>query len=182
MNFKRLISLTLFLALPSAVAHASPKVAIPTADGLQKISVLSEEEAVHVFEKMKNLKRIPFYYVNDGCYARAQRMSYRMSLMGVRTGKLFIVGKLNPLPGLKWKFHVAPFILVGTQDQYEVRIIDPSLFDKPVSVDDWVQASHPKTYKLLYRSRGAYLPDDEYRPNISIGERIDTGRTLRQYR
>lgn len=101
---------------------------------------LNEKEVQELFLKAKNMSDIPFGYKKDGCYARAHVMARRFEAMGIPTQKVWIKGSLY-VPGtdISWNYHVAPVVLVKTQNgEVKKYAIDPSLNDKAVTVDDWV--------------------------------------------
>lgn len=124
-------------------------------DHLKDISIpkpvtkyLTEEEVQKLFTDAKNMKDIPFGYKYDGCYARAHIMSRRFEQMGIAAQKVWIKGVLT-VPGtdIEWNYHVAPVVEVKKKDgKIEKYVIDPSLTDKAVTVDQWV-ATMDRGYK-----------------------------------
>ncbi|AUN99007.1 hypothetical protein DOM21_05915 [Bacteriovorax stolpii] len=124
-------------------------------DHLKDISIpkpvtkyLTEEEVQKLFTDAKNMKDIPFGYKYDGCYARAHIMSRRFEQMGIAAQKVWIKGDLK-VPGtdIEWNYHVAPVVEVKKKDgTIEKYVIDPSLTEKAVTVDQWV-AKMDRGYK-----------------------------------
>lgn len=113
-----------------------------TGSGLRK--VIPEKEAEELFRFLENQPDIPFHFPEDGCYMRAHEMSRILEVNGIYSQKLFIFGKLYaeapwaPTGWAKWDFHVAPVISVETPEgKLEQRVLDPSLFDHPVPVEEW---------------------------------------------
>lgn len=107
---------------------------------------LSPKDVQDLFLKAKEMKDIPFGYKYDGCYARAHVMARRFEAMGIPTEKVWINGNLS-VPGtdIRWNFHVAPVVTVkdpvdGMPKKY---VIDPSLTDKAVPLDEWVATMKP---------------------------------------
>jgi hypothetical protein len=103
---------------------------------------LSEEEVQELFIKAKNMPDIPFGYKYDGCYARAHVMARRFEALGIPTQKVWIKGDLY-VPGtdIRWNYHVAPVVLVKMKNgEIKKYAIDPSLNDKAVTVDGWVES------------------------------------------
>ena len=101
---------------------------------------LSPDEVQELFKKAQAMKDIPFGYKYDGCYARAHVMARRFEAMGIPTKKAWIKGKLS-VPGtdIEWNYHVAPTVTVKKGDGSIVDyVIDPSLSDKAINVDEWV--------------------------------------------
>ena len=101
---------------------------------------LSIKEVQDLYKKAKSMSDIPFEYKYDGCYARAHVMARRFEAMGIPVEKAWIKGNLS-VPGtdIQWNYHVAPVINVKDEKGNLVKyIIDPSLNDKAVPLDTWV--------------------------------------------
>ncbi|MFK7941789.1 MAG: protein-glutamine glutaminase family protein, partial [Paracoccaceae bacterium] len=118
---------------------------------------LSPEEAQALFDDMAAQADIPFDFPPDCCYARAERMSQLMTGRGIENRKAWAYasrpfGTLDPTnadgslvrfpPGsgdpVQWGYHVAPTVLVRQPDgTCRDMVIDPSLRDTPVTVDEW---------------------------------------------
>ncbi len=88
---------------------------------------------------------IPFKFPPDGCWIRAHLMCYLMIAEGETPEKIWIEGGLLVATAnvhscqVGWGWHVAPTLMV-TPDGGGAPIkmvIDPSLFDAPVTVDQW---------------------------------------------
>jgi uncharacterized Zn-binding protein involved in type VI secretion len=112
---------------------------------------ITVEEAQKMFTDIKNNYDIPFAYKNDCCYARADKMSkifadsnntIKRSIVTqkywyhVSQGEACLQLKSNT--HIKWIYHVATVVKVddGT-GKTSAMIFDPSMFENPVSVDDW---------------------------------------------
>jgi len=88
---------------------------------------------------------IPFLYPDDGCWARAHEMCRLMIAAGVKPRKVWIFGSLyvptrnSPICHVSWGWHVAPTLCVRHKffGPTEENVIDPSLFDGPVSEATW---------------------------------------------
>jgi hypothetical protein len=111
--------------------------------------VVSYQKAVEVFNWMAGQKDIAFRFPLDGCYARAQLMVERMLQKGYRPRKVWAVAhgeelyartKNHPSGHVTWAYHVAPALGVRQDKTRRWYIIDPSLFDKPATVTQWVNA------------------------------------------
>ncbi len=115
-----------------------------------EVSVVSLEKAKELFEFVSKKDYIPFKYPEDGCYARAHEMSLLLIGKGTKTGKVFIQGDLcvdtpnSPKGFVTWAYHVAPVVNVMVNGEVKTYVIDPSLFDRPVLVEEWykIQTSH----------------------------------------
>ena len=120
---------------------------------------------------------IPFLYPDDGCWGRAHEMCRLMvQEHGILPKKVWIYGSLvtptknNPNCVVYWGWHVAPTVCVrsgclgGTQEM----VIDPSLFDKPVTKGTWksVQGDagavlQDSAWTIFYRSQNAGYTDTD---------------------
>lgn len=99
------------------------------------------EKANELFNKAKNMNNIAWNYKTDGCYARAHLMAREFEKEGIDVQKAWIKGDLKvetPERTTSWNFHVAPVLEVEQGDGSAIKyVIDPSIADKPVTVDDW---------------------------------------------
>jgi hypothetical protein len=111
-------------------------------------SVVSEERCVKEFNFLAAQPHIPFAYASTCCHARAHEMRALLRSRGIESRKIWLYAKPNefmhpdipefPLP-VKWSYHAAP--LVATVDAAGIqvdKVIDPSLHDRPVTVDEWI--------------------------------------------
>jgi len=92
---------------------------------------------------------ISYDYKIDGCYARAHMMrkildeKYHFDCQ-----KIFVEGRLRAINSgtcggscVKWGWHVAVYVqTLDASGQQIGLVIDPSLFDKACSIDDWAKA------------------------------------------
>jgi hypothetical protein len=147
-------------------------------------STISLERATELFNKARAMKDIAWDYKQDGCYARAHLMARRFEAEGVRVDKVWIKGDLVvPGTNISWNFHVAPIVYVKDKKGIPQKmVIDPSLFDKPVTVEEWDHKMTKKTIKgsvvtafpfpenaaLVERSVLAFSSSDPYLPGNSI--------------
>lgn len=108
-----------------------------------KLSVLTPTMAQSAFNIAKNDDLNDFTYPLDGCFARAHRTSYLLESHGIISGKAFIEGELyletnlENFPEIGWEYHTATFILVEEKNKIIPYVIDPVLFDKAVSYNEW---------------------------------------------
>jgi hypothetical protein len=87
---------------------------------------------------------IPFMYPDDGCWGRASEMCRLMIAAGSHPRKVWIDGNLHvysrnkPDCNVYWGWHVAPTLCVRTGFFRQAdEVIDPSLFNEPVSKATW---------------------------------------------
>lgn len=148
---------------------------------------ISHTRATELFNKARKMDDIAWDYKPDGCYARAHLMARRFEAEGVRVDKVWIKGNLSvPEAGVNWNFHVAPIVYVEENGKTTKMVIDPSLFDKPVTVEEWDKKMtkntkrgsvitafpFPENAALMERSALAFSSSDPYLPgdNIDMGE------------
>ena len=120
---------------------------------------------------------IPFLYPDDGCWGRAHEMCRLIIAAGAKPKKVWIYGSLhtptrnNPNCIVNWGWHVAPTLCVRTGFcRTEDRVIDPALFQEPVSKTTWkgVQGDPGATLvdtdaSVFYRSySGTTITDPTY--------------------
>jgi uncharacterized Zn-binding protein involved in type VI secretion len=108
---------------------------------------LSPEMAAALFKLMAAQGDIAFKYPTDGCYARNWLMVQRMQQLGIQPYVAWSVGDLHaktsnhPKGYVEWAYHVAPLVEVRQPDgKIDVMVIDPSLSDRPMTVDEWKNA------------------------------------------
>lgn len=134
-----------------------------------ELSVLSEKYAQEVFNTLKNDEENSFNYPLDGCYARAAKMAMDMDNMGIISGKAFVEGDLlvdTKLGEANWSYHVASLVFVKVKNKLVPTVLDPSLFDKPVSYDQWksrlLAKKGSKFQSEYFTKRFNYDPDSRY--------------------
>lgn len=146
-------------------------------DPMGEVSTISMERARVLFTRFQRETSIPYNYPMDGCYARATAMARIAQKQGLTMGKVFTHGMLqvrtgNPgYPLVQWGYHVAPIIEVRQADgSVKKMVFDPSLFDRPVTVDEWnqrmldqVPASEggftPRIERTYFTSRFQHFPN-----------------------
>lgn len=144
---------------------------VPPAPVDAQMTPVSPQEAEALFQEFKNDKDIPFRYALDGCYARAYQMSEIAEQKGIKMGKVFVEGDLEAktpkaiTPQAEWQYHVAPIVPVIRDGKNEIMVMDPSLFDHPVSEKVWrsaiVRAPSSEPYCVFYTSRFTLAPNEE---------------------
>jgi hypothetical protein len=110
--------------------------------------------ANQVFSVLAAQPDIAFKFPVDGCYARAHLMAQRMQKMGLAPGKawtfatdpadpLWVNTPNHPDGKVEWGYHVAPTLPVkGDDGVVRDMVMDPSMFDHPVTVQEWKDAQH----------------------------------------
>lgn len=117
------------------------------------ISVISFKMAHYLFEMFKRDKSFPFDYLTLGCQANAHKMSLIAEKYNIYFGKIYAEGRLQvktdneQKPFVRWGWHVAPVVFIREGNKDNLKVIDPSIFDQPVSVSEWID-------KMLYNKNG----------------------------
>jgi len=123
----------------------------PTPVVKRPAGAITEAEANKLFKELASQKHIPFDFPDDCCYSRAHEMCRIMNEKGVKCGKawnyshdypggdgLKAVTPNHPDGYVNVRYHVAPTVKVHSGDGKTMdMVMDPSLFDKPVTVDEW---------------------------------------------
>jgi hypothetical protein len=101
---------------------------------------VTPDQADEIFQEVAAMKDIPYRYVADGCYARAEIIAERLAKEGIIVDKVWAEdGILKPNSDLEWNYHVAPVIWVHEKNgTYDRKVLDPSLEDHPVAVNEWL--------------------------------------------
>lgn len=167
------------------------------------VATISMNRASELFKKAQKMDDIAWKYKPDGCYARAHLMARRFEEEGVRVDKVWIKGDLAvPEANIRWNFHVAPIVYVEDEKGLiKKMVIDPSLFDKPVTVEEWDAKMQKNTIKgsvvtafpfpensafyerstLSFSTSDPYLPMDSV--HLSEDEKMNLANmTMQQYK
>jgi len=156
---------------------------------------LSATRAQQVFDAMKATSCdpltvpapcIPFLYPDDGCWARAHEMCRLMINTGLSPRKVWIEGNLyvstknNPNCHVWWGWHVAPTLCVRGPHflQTQAMVIDPSLFDTPVSEATWKGVQGDPNATLTDSAASIYY----LWGNVTDPNYVDTNQVLAFYR
>jgi uncharacterized Zn-binding protein involved in type VI secretion len=131
-----------------------PTVEIGEAGAPGPLTVVTPAIAAAIFSALASRSDIAFKYPVDGCYARAHLMVKQMQAMGLNPGKAwtFAGSRTDPLwvntPNhpdgmVSWGYHVAPTLPVTGKDGVtRPMVMDPSMFDHPVTPKEWQDAQH----------------------------------------
>jgi hypothetical protein len=158
---------------------------------------LSLEQAIAVFDQLADMEDIAFGYADDGCHARAHLMCRKMQEMGLTPQKAWAFEGTDRLTvgingrKLRWYFHVAPTLSVQMPDgMVRDMVIDPSLFDGPVSLKEWgdIMKAHPEKLQIVPFGAPPNGYEGDYAPgggHISIQTSSDTdekaAKTMKTY-
>ncbi|UOF01555.1 protein-glutamine glutaminase family protein [Bdellovibrio reynosensis] len=176
----------------------SPRTAKASKFDNKPVTALSEEDAQRLFTDLKNQSHIPYEFAWAGCQARAHEMSRLMLLKGVTPLKAFaFVDEKSPhlrVPHpsrkgeiISWNNHVAPMILVEKDGKQIPYVLDPSIENKAVSVEDWkkTMSQFPPAPKIQMEYGPATQLVHQTRHRIDfkdpkVQEQIDS--SLREYK
>lgn len=104
---------------------------------------------------------IPWNYIEDGCYIRAQITRYVLDEYQIDSFKVFAFGSLdfnNGSISANWSFHVAN----GIYSNQKVYIIDPAVHPNgPILIDEWIRLiSNDQAVKISFCSPKTYQDYD----------------------
>ncbi len=128
--------------------------------------------------------RIPFEYINDGCYARAHLMCESLRQHGINHSKVFVFGSLgakNDVQQAKWWYHVAPMVFVQDPESgaVDARVIDPAVSREPMSVADWVQAvNRGGSVRLDLTRASQYTPRERSGVPLSFEQNLGPAQNI----
>lgn len=194
-----LIALIVFAQVPAQLKNGFKSIMFPAPEEIE-VSVIEESTANRLFREFKFNKEIPFNYPLEGCYARAHAMARMAEEQGITMGKAFAEGTLRAqtdlpsYPTVRWGWHVAPVAYIKKgQSEPELAVFDPSLFDRPVTVEEWKSKMlhdsgnpgdlKPSIDELYFGSRYQYGPNDDegYQSRWSARNLRSMQRTLEDY-
>lgn len=141
---------------------------------------------------------IPFQYVKDGCAARAHQMRRIITeRFGYCCEKVFAYSLPEQMLAVRasrwgdccvvWWYHVAPLVRMRSSTQVLAMVIDPSIFEMPVLLSQWLQEQEDRNCKpnarvvaYAVQDGRAYLPgwNDPYMTDPGYQ---DTEEKLRLY-
>ncbi len=139
----------------------------------EKAKPLSWSEATKLFDEIADMQDIAFGYTIDGCHSRAHIMcgiAMERSLEPLKAWAFEGDEKLIPYkdrPNLDWWYHVAMALPVKLENgEVEALVFDPSLFDAPVSLDEWGDIMSAEKDKLHICNYGTPPPNysGDYKP------------------
>jgi Glutaminase len=124
-----------------------------------------------LIDKSGRLRRLPWYFPDSGCFARAEAMTNRISqLKGRAPYKIFAFGNLkaltqfHPKGMIYWWYHVAPVVRSGN----EIFVIDPGLDPStPLRLQEWLQLLHTTNPEI------SICAPHSYDPNSSCTHKVD---------
>lgn len=127
------------------------------------ISKVSLDEIQQIFNLLKSKRYIPFDYKKMGCEARAHEMVRIMDKMCLSSAKAFLIGDIS-LGGISWVHHVAPILYVQNKDQITPYILDPSVSDRAIPLNEWLNILRRSNllgyYNLNITNQYTYRPEE----------------------
>lgn len=142
-------------------------------------SELDPVEAQEQFNDLRDNHDIPFHYIIDCCKARSHKMCLVLRERQIFVRKVWNYGHgmlvsanaddwertlifATPRGEILWFFHTAPVIRVLTSGgQIVQRVIDPAIFDRPESIDNWVARQSDRTSRLRFSQANIYWRDPD---------------------
>ena len=132
---------------------------LPTNSVLEKIKTQPTAQPASIdflsshFQIWKMDPRLRYDYVFDGCFARSHLVASALQQKNIIVGKVWLHGfNLKPIQQnltdfSGWYYHVAVVVLAEDQKIY---VIDPGLFNQPVSVLEWVEKIKGPNKNILW--------------------------------
>ncbi len=132
---------------------------LPMNSVLEKINAkalalpVSIESLSSQFQIWKSDPRLRYDYMFDGCFARSHLVASALQQKNIVVGKVWLHGfNLKPIQQSLtdfsgWFYHVAVVVFATDQKFY---VIDPGLFDQPVSVLEWVEKIKGPNKNILW--------------------------------
>ena len=116
-------------------------------------TVITLKKAKKLFREQQNRADINWDYIEDGCDVRAHLMTRDFKDKGITSDKVWVNGNLSyrDSDGKKtqWNFHVAPIVYVKNwRGKIEKYVIDPSVSDRPLKVNEWLDTFNPTKKKV----------------------------------
>jgi hypothetical protein len=156
---------------------------------------LTWDQAQALFAEFK-ASDIPFKLPEEYCFARAHQMRRLMDEKGIDCAKYWTLpgdGRKLHVPDtvagpVSWSYHVAPAVLVHGPNGPQPVVLDPSLFDGPVSPQLWADTQgipglqpYPTNSRVYQISLNPFwwIPDDDYTrttPDLNEARRLLTER------
>jgi hypothetical protein len=110
--------------------------------GVSGQDIVTQPKFDQAFAITKGIDYLPFDYPRDGCYARALYMSMELAAQGIESDEVFAFAKPGTVLVLgetQWGWHVAPMLLVGTDEATARKVvIDPAVASTPIEQNDWL--------------------------------------------
>jgi hypothetical protein len=175
-------------------------------------TILSRDEANKVFSQLSHIQTIPFDYVEEGCPARAMAMSRVLDEEGITSARVFanapyhfkvswtlqskrvsddlirVDTKKSKKGYVEWVFHTAIVVYVDDGKTIIPMVLDPSLFDRPVSVENWkgiMKTTKPNDIEIHFHKRFDYFQDrnfdDFHANNYSPDDLADAAWKLQKF-
>lgn len=160
---------------------------------------IEPDQAAAVFAEFAAAEELALRFPADGCYARTHLMVQRLLGQGLAPSKVWAFAASaadllwtetlhHPSGRVQWGYHVAPVLIVrGPDGTSREMVLDPLLFDRPVSLEEWRIALHdtptlmrtaPGEPPLPARGGSGYWPG----PDPLEGPDVHACETLEDYR
>ncbi len=132
---------------------------LPINSVLEKINTQSSSKPASIndltsqYQIWKTDPRLRYDYIFDGCFARSHLVASELKQKNIIVGKVWLHGfNLKPIQQnltdfSGWFYHVAVVVLA---DDQKIYVIDPGLFNQPVSVLEWVEKIKGPNKNILW--------------------------------
>jgi len=162
-------------------------------------NAIEADQAAAIFVEFTADPDLALGFAADGCYARTHLMVQRLldqrlapvkvwAFAASAADLLWIAAPHHPDGRVQWGYHVAPVLMVhGPNGVTREMVLDPLLFDCPVTLEEWRNALHdaptlvrttPGEPPLPTRGGSGYWPG----PDPLEGPDTHACETLEEYR
>jgi hypothetical protein len=153
-----------------------------------------------IFKFLKDSSQIQFNYPQGNCHNRAELMCMFLKKKNISNFKIWnfapsqfslicskmleVKDKNDFTPGgiVKWGYHVAPTVLTRISGKLDTLVLDPSLFNEPISYKKWLSVQgckesfytflNPEWY-LFFSMNGIWVSDyEDYDKNCKTDDNV----------
>jgi hypothetical protein len=143
-------------------------------EALHEMTLLTPAELNAVFQRIAIRTDLAFRYTFDGCSQRAYLIGRALEMNGVYNNRIWlqapkdkpflVENRLNSNEMVAWTYHTAIIVLVQRETGPTEYVIDPALFNQPVTREEWIQQvsrgdAHAQV--MYYRWSSVFGPYDK---------------------
>lgn len=145
---------------------------------------INQSDAKGLFNEFLNHPKLTWTASNSGCEARADMMAEIAESKGYDVGKIWVHPSSSTdtfqvylnhanTESTVWNYHVAIMIKIKEGNGESIYVMDPSFFDKPVKINEWVdqvsRLNDQYDSRLTFTESGTkpfYGPHDHVTPEL----------------
>lgn len=179
---KKLRTVDVDAAAPSAPASSARALHLENISARRDAKlerVLSPARLAEVMAQVNAMHDVPFAFLEEGCLMRSHVVAKRLEDAGVYSEKVFTIPSTGDLVmetkqaklgfSVVW-YHEAVVVNVRTERGVERRVLDPSVADRALTVEQWLSTMHGaeagSTLETFFLPRFAHgLGDRDHPPS-----------------